>query len=74
MAADADDLATNRKSTTEMVGDFLREFALLVLVFVPLEFFLQGSGEYRWPAIISAFVFSTLLLVIGIVIERTRKT
>jgi hypothetical protein len=66
------DTHTARKTTTEMIGEFMREVALLVLVFVPLEFFLQADDQYRWPGIVAASIFSASLLIIGIVIERVR--
>jgi len=55
-----------------MLGEFMREVALLVLVFVPLEFFLQAAQAYRWPAIIVAFALSGLMLTAGIIVERRR--
>jgi hypothetical protein len=56
-----------------MLGEFLREFSLLVLVFVPLEFFLQVHETYRWGVMTSAVVVSGVLLVAGIMIEIRRS-
>ncbi|HEV3111231.1 MAG TPA: hypothetical protein VGY99_12125 [Candidatus Binataceae bacterium] len=62
-----------RKGTAEMLGEFSREVALLVLVFVPLEFFLQAGDQYRWPGTIAAVIFAGMLLSIGIIVERVRR-
>jgi hypothetical protein len=67
-----DTVDIGRKATAEMIGEFMREVALLVLVFVPLEFFLQAPGQYRWPGIVAASILSVILLTIGIIIERVR--
>ncbi len=56
-----------------MIGEFLREFSLLVLVFVPLEFFLQVHEAYRWPVMICAVLGSGVLLAGGIILERRRS-
>jgi hypothetical protein len=56
-----------------MLAEFMREVALLVLVFVPLEFFLQASEPYRLPGTIAAALSSGALLTGGIVVERIRR-
>jgi len=58
------------KSKGEMLGEFCRELAVLILVFVPLEL-------YRAPQISSwvikvAILGSIALLALGIGIERMR--
>jgi membrane-anchored protein YejM (alkaline phosphatase superfamily) len=63
----------HRKTTLEMLGEFFREFALLILVFVPLEFFLQVHETYRWQVMIAAILVSSMLLAGGKIIERTRE-
>ena len=74
MAAKAEPDAGYRKSTPEMPGEFFREFALMALVFVPLEFFLQAPQSYRWHVMIAAIVLSGLFLAGGIIIKRTRAS
>ncbi len=61
--------ASEKKVTLEMLGEFLREVAVLVLVFVPLDFFAHNLTAIRF---IYAFVVSTILLVVGIAVERMR--
>ena len=43
-------LLARRKSRGEMAGDFLREIAVLLVVFVPLEA-VFNPGALRWPQI-----------------------
>lgn len=74
MAVNAEPDVSHRKKTPEMMGEFMREFALLVLVFVPLEFFLQTHERYRWRVMIGAVVVSGILLFGGIIVELKRST
>jgi hypothetical protein len=74
MAVNAEPGVSARKTTPEMLGEFMREVALLVLVFVPLEFFLQAERRYRWSAIFGAFLLSGILLSTGIIVERRRTS
>jgi general stress protein CsbA len=53
-----------------MLGEFLREAAVLVLVFVPLEFYKSGFVHPFW--IIGVVVFSLAVLTGGIALERQR--
>ena len=61
-------------SVLEMIGEFLRELAVLIFVFVPLEMW-RGSkgnpGEYTeillWTAVIAI-----VSLTVGILFERVR--
>jgi hypothetical protein len=58
-------------SVLEMIGEFLREAAVLVLVFVPLELNKPGHQmPIRWY--FSIVGFSLCLLVSGIFLERIR--
>ncbi len=74
MAVNAEPDVSHRKKTAEMIGEFMREFALLVLVFVPLEFFLQVHEGYRWRVMIGAVMASGMLLTGGIMMERKRSS
>jgi hypothetical protein len=53
-----------------MVADILREAAVLVLVFVPLEFYKNRPTSPYWiPGVV---LFSLATLTAGITLERTR--
>ncbi len=59
-----------KSSVTEMVAEFLREAAVLVLVFVPLEFYKNRPTSPYWiPGVV---LFSLATLAAGITLERTR--
>jgi hypothetical protein len=64
-----------RRSIADMLGEFLREAALLLLVFVPLDWFFQSRG-YRLTVgrVASILVLPFGLLITGIVIERRRES
>ena len=59
-----------RKSVMEMVGEFLREAAVLVLVFVPLD--LAVREQFSGAGLAGAVVISAGLLIGGIILERKR--
>jgi len=61
-----------RKNTWEMLGEFLREAAVLVLVFALLEPFALGR-PLRWVQAMWVAVFTVGGLVGGIAVERRRK-
>jgi hypothetical protein len=61
-------MATERKSAWEMIGEFLRDTAVLVLVFYPLE--IRTLTRIDRELI---FAVSLFLLSLGIIIEVWRK-
>jgi hypothetical protein len=62
----------DRKTIGEMVGEFLREAAVLSAVFVPLDRIMMGDTlTLRW--VVSIIVTSGGLLTLGIAAERLRK-
>ncbi len=64
--------AAERKTIAEMLGEYLREAAVLVGVFAILDKLVEGAAiSSGW--IIAAVITSLCLLVIGIAIERVRK-
>jgi len=65
-------LQEHEKQPQRCLQNSCGKFALLVLVFVPLEFFLQAGEKYREPGIIAAVLFCAALLTVGIVVERVR--
>jgi hypothetical protein len=62
-----------RKAVAEMVGEFLREAAVLVLVFFPLDWAMSPTG-LTWKWLTGALCASGLLLFLGVLLERNRKT
>jgi hypothetical protein len=61
-----------QKTTAEMISEYLREAAVLVAVFIPLDRILsQGkifTRQWFWITV----GISTVLLVAGITLERVR--
>jgi len=65
------DLLARRKSRREMSGEFLREIAVLLVVFVPLDA-IFNPGALRWPQI-GAFVAVALGVgYLGMRLEETQ--
>lgn len=58
-----------KDSVAEMIAEFLREAAVLVLVFVPLELYKRGLSVGWLAGIIG---FSVFVLGLGIALERIR--
>jgi hypothetical protein len=57
-----------------MFGEFAREFALLLLVFVPLDVLFKDEREpYFWIGIAATLVICALLFTGGVLIERRRR-
>lgn len=61
-----------KKQVAEMIGEFLRDAAVLVLVFALLDRVISPTGVSVGWAIGVALV-SGLLLFLGILVERGRK-
>lgn len=58
----------------EMLGEFAREFALLLLVFVPLDVLFKDQGEpYFWIGIALTLLICAILFTGGVLIERKRR-
>ena len=57
-----------------MFGEFAREFALLLLVFVPLDVLFKDEREpYFWIGIAVTLVICGILFTGGVLIERRRR-
>jgi len=57
-----------------MLGEFAREFALLLLVFVPLDVLFKDQDEpYFWIGIAATLVICAILFTGGVLIERKRR-
>lgn len=63
-------MAEDKRDVLEMLSEFLRESAVLVLVFVPLEFY--KSGRITVHLLVVIILFSIVALVGGIILERIR--
>lgn len=64
--------ASHKKTIAEMLAEFLREAALLIFVFVPLDaLFSRGS----MPGIVGVLGIATsaVFLAAGILVERMRR-
>ena len=61
-----------KESVAEMIGAFLREAAVLVLVFVPLEVY-KSPPIRPLPWLLGVLAFSSVTLGLGIVLERNRE-
>jgi hypothetical protein len=62
-------VASDKKSVSEMIGEFLRDVAILVLVFYPLD--MRPLSPIDRELIVIA---SVSLLSLGIIIERRRRS
>ena len=60
------------KDVSEMVGEFLREAAVLILVFFPLDVALKDGGNVPFSFICVIGALSLSLLVAGIYFEKRR--
>ena len=65
-------LLAKSKSRGEMAGELLREIAVLLLVFAPLEA-LFNPGALRWWEIVALVTLGAGLGYIGIRIEEARE-
>ena len=52
-----------------MAGDFLREIAVLMVVFYPLE--ATFTKQFDWSICVLVVVFSFILLWLGMILEGT---
>jgi len=63
----------DRKTVAEMSGELLREAAMLILVFAPLDTIFAEAGQLTWAALAGIIVFGVAVFVAGAVIERKRE-
>ena len=64
-------MADDRDSVAKMLGEFLREAAVLTVVFLPMDKFIQGD-TLTWTFWGGIVVLSGGLLFAGITLERWR--
>lgn len=62
-----------RDSIGKMLGEFLREAAVLTVVFLPMDKFIRGD-TLTWKFIGAIVSLSGVLLIAGITFERRRKS
>jgi hypothetical protein len=60
------------KDVSEMLGEFFREAAVLVLVFFPLDVALKDGGNVPFPFLCVVGALSLTLLIAGIYFEKRR--
>jgi len=62
-----------RKTTAEMAGESLREIAVLVLVFAPLDRWVERRA-YTWSDLWKTIRLGVILPASGIILERIRRS
>lgn len=65
-------MTSERKTVLEMVGEALRDIAVLVLVFAPLDRWVERR-PYSPGDTFETFGISGTLFVLGVFLERKRK-
>lgn len=66
------DLLAKRKSRGEMAGELLREAAVLLMVFAPLEALFSPSALHWWE-LVALMALAVSLGYLGLRIEETRR-
>jgi hypothetical protein len=61
-----------RRSIGEMLGDALREIAVLVIVFAPLDRWVERR-PYGWRDWLQTFGLGSAVFAMGVLLERTRR-
>ena len=62
-----------RKGTLEMLGEALREIAVLLVVFAPLDRWVE-KRPYNWSDFWRTFGLGAIVFAGGVVVERKRRT
>jgi hypothetical protein len=62
---------TPKKSLAEMLGDAPREIAVLVIVFAPLDRWVEHKA-YTWGDTGRTFAISATLFIFGAILEKVR--
>jgi hypothetical protein len=60
------------KTFSEMIGDALREMAVLVVVFAPLDRWVE-KRPYDWHDVCRTAIISGVLFVLGALLEKVRN-
>ena len=64
-------MAGGSKTVSEMVGEALREIAVLVIVFAPLDRWVERR-PYTWHDLLYTFFIGAALFVFGVLLEKVR--
>jgi hypothetical protein len=63
------------KSVAEMIGEFLRESGLLILVFIPIDSLLDyQKAVIMWRWLFALFLLGIMAIIIGMAVERSRES
>ncbi len=64
----------DKRSVSEMIGEFVREIAVLTLVFVPLEAYRGVGWKWYWVglAVVATIAVAIFIFAVGVSIERRR--
>ncbi len=71
-AEPAQDTEPDHESTAHMISEFLRETAVLLFVFAPLDWLFEPQPKRDLGEILGIFAMSILFLIAGILVEHTR--
>jgi hypothetical protein len=63
----------SRKGVAEMLGEAFREIAVLLVVFAPLDRWVE-KRPYSWSDFWQTVGLGAIVFVVGAAIERTRRT
>jgi hypothetical protein len=55
-----------------MLGEALREVAVLLIVFAPLDRWVERRA-YNWVDLLETFGFGSAVFAMGVLLERTRR-
>ena len=64
-------MAEQSKSFPEMLGEALREIAVLIIVFAPLDRWVDHR-TYTWIDLWETFAISASLFLMGVILEKLR--
>jgi len=64
-------MGDSQKTFSEMLGEALREIAVLVIVFVPLDVLVAGK-TFGWKWLFATVGISTPLFLMGVALEKMR--
>ncbi len=61
-----------RKTVAEMLGEFLREAAVLTAVFLPMDRVVAQRADFTWDWLWITVGVAAGLLALGVVVEKLR--
>jgi hypothetical protein len=64
-------MGENPKTVSEMLGEALREIAVLVIVFAPLDRWVERR-PYTWNNMWGTFTVAAILFALGVFLEKLR--